>query len=62
MVDKLIVTRDGVAEQNFTPEEIAQRAYEASLPPVIPPKTELELLKEQVTETQGAIDFILMNF
>lgn len=30
--------------------------------PVIPPKTELELLQEQVDMNAGAIDFILMNF
>jgi len=26
------------------------------------PKTEVESLREQLTETKGAIDFILMNF
>lgn len=30
--------------------------------PIIPPKTELELLQEQVDMNAGAIDFIVMNF
>ena len=29
---------------------------------VVVPKTPMELLKEQVTESQGALDFIVMNF
>ena len=29
---------------------------------VVIPKNELQLLKEQVAENQGAIDFIVMNF
>ena len=44
----------------LTPEEIAQREYEASLQPVVPPKTELELLQEKYATLQGAMDFIVM--
>ena len=33
-----------------------------SIPKPVVPKTELELLKAQVTESQGALDFIVMNF
>jgi hypothetical protein len=64
MADKLIFncTTGEMEEVTFTPEEIAQRAYEASLPPAILPKTELELLQEKVAINQGAIDFIILNF
>ena len=63
-MDKLVLncTTGEMEEVEFTPEEIAQREYEASLPPVIPPKTETEILQARVAETQGAIDFIIMNF
>lgn len=63
-MDKLILncTTGEMEEVAFTPEEIAQREYEASLPPVIPPKTKTEILQARVAETQGAIDFIIMNF
>jgi len=48
-VDKISITKNGVLEQGFTPEEIAQREYEASLPvPVQPPTPEerLQALEE----------------
>jgi hypothetical protein len=63
-MDKLVLncTTGEMEEVAFTPEEIAQREYEASLPPVIPPKTELELLEEKYTMLQGALDFVIMNF
>jgi len=62
-MDKLIIncTTKETEEVQFTPEEIAQREYDASLPPVVPPKTELELLKEKYAILQGAVDFIILN-
>lgn len=49
-MDKLVLncTTGEMEEVAFTPEEIAQREYEASLPPIIPAPTGVELLKEQV--------------
>jgi len=62
-MDKLVINcaTGEIKESPFTPEEIAQREYEASLPPVVPPKTELELLKEKYAILQGAVDFIILN-
>lgn len=59
-MEKLVIncTTGELEEASFTPEEIAQREYEASLPPVIPPIS----LEERVILQQEAIDFILMNF
>ena len=47
-MDKLVIncTTGESEEAAFTPEEIAQREYEASLPPAISEPTELELLQE----------------
>jgi hypothetical protein len=60
VMDKLIIncSTGETEEADFTPEEIAQREYEASLPPVIQPTS----LEERVLLQQNAIDFILMNF
>ena len=30
--------------------------------PIVIPKTEMDLLRQQIATSQGAIDFILMNF
>jgi hypothetical protein len=63
MADKLVFncTTGEMEEVAFTPEEIAQRAYEASLPPVISPKTEVEILQEAQDATSSAVDFLIMN-
>ena len=62
-MDKLDIncTTGETEEVAFTPEEIAQREYEASLPPVIPEPTEAELLKAELQSTQVALDFMLLN-
>ena len=62
-MDKLIIncTTGETEEVAFTPEEIAQREYEASLPPVIQPPTEVELLKAELESTKEAVNFLLMN-
>jgi len=63
-MDKLVLncTTGEVEEASFTPEEIVQREYEASLPPITPQKSDLEIIQEKLIETQGALDFIVMNF
>ena len=63
-MDKLVFncTTGEIEEANFTPEEIAQREYEASLPPVIPEPTELELLQADLDATKETLNFVLMNF
>lgn len=61
MPDKLIITSEGIEEATFTPEEIAQREYEASLPPIVKPKSDLEVLQEKYDILQGAVDFIVMT-
>lgn len=55
MADKLVVdcSTGELAEQSFTPEELAQREYEASLPPVIPEPTEVETLQEKVVDIEA---------
>ena len=62
-MDKLVFncTTGETEEVAFTPEEIAQREYEASLPPVIPEPTEVELLKAELDSTREAVNFLLMN-
>jgi len=50
-----------VSERDFTPEEIAQREYEASLPPIVQPKPKMEILQEELEATKEVINFLLMN-
>ena len=61
-MDKLIIncTTGEVEEVAFTPEEITQREYEASLPPVIPEPTEIEILRlEQAQSNAEMIDLMM---
>lgn len=51
----------GIAEFEILTEDEYKDRVE-SLPLVPQPQTELEILKKQVSENQGAIDFIVMNF
>jgi len=62
-MDKLVLncTTGEIEEVSFIPEEIAQREYEASLPPVVPPKSEVELLQAELDSTKEAVNFLLMN-
>jgi len=56
---------DGIYRFKYVDGEIVEKTSEeieaekAALPP--PPKTEMELLKEQLEFTQAALDFIIMN-
>ena len=61
-MDKLVLdcTTGEMEEVAFTPEEIAQREYEASLPPVIPEPTEIEILRlEQARSNVEMIDLVM---
>jgi len=57
MSDKLVTncTTGEVTSEDFTADEIAQRAYEASLPPVVPPQTDTE----RIEATEKAINAIM---
>jgi len=54
-MQKLVITTNGGIVIDLTPKEIAQMELEASLPPVIPPKTELELLQEENASLKGRV-------
>ena len=61
-MDKLVIdcSSGELTEVAFTPEEIAQREYEASLPPVIPGPTEIEILRlEQAQSNVEMIDLVM---
>ena len=61
-MDKLVYncTTGEIEYVALTPEEIAQREYEASLPPVIPGPTEIEILRlEQAQSNVEMIDLIM---
>lgn len=44
----------------LTSDQYRQR--ESNLAPTVLPKSELEILKEQIATNMGALDYILMNF
>lgn len=58
MADKLIITKDGIIEQNFTPEEIAQREQEAQNYTVTPELVDEEkaILAEAVISLTNEIE------
>ena len=61
-MDKLVFNCETgeMEEVAFTPEEIAQREHEASLPPVIPEPTEIEILRvEHAQSNVEMIDLIM---
>jgi len=57
MTDKLIITKDGIIEENFTPEEIEQRELDIinSLP------TLLEIQQQKIIELNTACNQDILN-
>ena len=51
MTDKLIITKDGIQEVNFTQEEIAQREIEANIPQI-----KQELLKDNTIVIKKTVE------
>lgn len=56
MADKLIVTKNGIQEVNFTPEEKQQREQELINGQLNPPYQEPNITETEITMAQAIID------
>lgn len=56
MADKLIITKDGIIEQNFTFEEITQREQEALNQQLNPSYQQPNITETEINFAQAIID------